>query len=126
MKLVKQNSPTTCGQACVAMVLGITLEESIGMFGHSNTTSDFEILKALGQFYIQTIDGTYNTDWVGIGMCPFISGEPSKVRIAICRHEEPNGNRAHWTVWDHGEILDPACIKGKLWPIVKYIEINHI
>lgn len=122
MKLVKQNSPTTCGQACVATVLGITLEESIELFGHSGTTSDYEILKALGKHFM----GEMKTD---LPIFPpdtkVILGKPPKDILAIVKHKEKNGNREHWTVWNRGDILDPACINGKLWPITKYIEVNR-
>ena len=103
MKLVKQNNKTTCGQACIAMIKNISLAESIQLFGHDKTTTEEEILEILGYGTIEV-------------------GQPKTIRIAICKHQEPNGIRSHWTVWNHGKILDPANIKN-LWPIIKYIEI---
>lgn len=118
MKLIKQNSPTTCGQACVAMVKGISLEESIELFGHSNTTSDYEILKALGLTFIQSVENGKDT------YSKVVFGKPQRNIIAIVKHTEKSGIRSHWTVWNYGETFDPACIKGKLWPITKYIEVT--
>lgn len=108
MKLVLQNSPTTCGQACVATLLEISLEDAIRLVGHDQITSDKDLL--------DTLWATHFTD-----------GAPPTGKIALQKHKEPNGNREHWTVWDGSKILDPAQIReDKLWPVYKHVVIYGV
>ena len=100
MKLIKQRSSTTCGQACIATLLDCSLDEAILKVGHGGITNEAELKSVL------------NSE-------RFEFGKPPKDCVAICKHQEPNGPRAHWTVWNHGKVLDPACIQ-KLWPVTKY------
>lgn len=48
MNLITQPPGSSlCGQACVAMIAGISLEESIKIFGHSHSSKTKQIIKAL-------------------------------------------------------------------------------
>ncbi len=105
-RLVKQRGPTTCGQACVATLLEISLDEAISRIGHDGITDEYEIAFAVA------------TD------LPFVEGPPSSSTIAIQKHRDPNGSREHWTVSWRGTTLDPACIGKRLWPVVKHVEID--
>ena len=109
MQLIKQPTSTTCGQCCVAMLMGISIEEAIIRVGHMDITSDDTIKLAIG------IDLDEDFDL----------GYPPKNIIALVKHREPNGLREHWTVSYYGETLDPACRGKKLWPPFKYLEICH-
>mgnify|MGYP001558871119 CR=1 FL=1 len=103
MKLVRQINSTTCGQACVAMVLGVSIETAIEIVGHKDCVSDEKMLAIFGK--------------------QFAAGNPPHNSVAIVKHKEPNGDREHWTVWNRGEVLDPACIGKKLWAAYKHIPI---
>ena len=103
MKLIKQTSPTTCGQCCIAMLLDTDEADAIKMVGHSDITSDISMVLILNN--------------------RFTMGEPPNDVLALVKHKEPNGVREHWTVIDHGQIFDPAC-KKKLWPAYKYLPIS--
>lgn len=55
MKLVTQPKGSyLCGQSSVAMVLGITLDESIKLFGHKKATRFKEYKKILNDFNVRT------------------------------------------------------------------------
>lgn len=107
--LIRQRGPTTCGQACVAMLLGISLDAAIQRIGHDGITDGFELLFAVGS------------------ECPFVEGPPATDVVAIQKHREPsnpNGCREHWTVSWKGKTLDPACIGKRLWPVVSHARID--
>jgi hypothetical protein len=107
MQLIKQPTSTTCGQSCVAMLLGISLEEAIIKIGHMDITSDDSIKSAID------VDDDFDL------------GYPPKNIIALVKHKEPNGLREHWTVSYYGKTLDPACRGKKLWPAYKYLQVPH-
>ncbi len=104
MKLVKQTSPTTCGQACVAILLDITLEEAIELVGHDGIFTWGDLFDVL--HVTEAEDGP----------------SPSGI-IAIQYHSEPNGDRGHWTIIQNGKVFDPAC-KKKLWPVTYHFPID--
>lgn len=104
--LVRQRGPTTCGQACVAMLLGISLDEAIARVGHDGITEDIELLFAVGS------------------ELPFVEGPPSPDVVALQKHRDPNGEREHWTLSWIGKTFDPACLSKRLWPVVKHAEID--
>lgn len=104
--LVRQRGATTCGQACVAMLLGISLDDAIKRIGHDGTTEDIELLFAVGS------------------ELPFVEGPPAADVVALQKHRDPNGGREHWTLSWKGKTLDPACIGKRLWPVVKHAEID--
>lgn len=104
--LVQQRGPTTCGQSCVAMLLGISLDEAIAIIGHDGITEDSELLMAIGS------------------ELPFVGGPPSPDVVALQKHRDPSGEREHWTLSWKGKILDPACIGKRLWPVVKHARID--
>ena len=108
MKLVRQINSTTCGQACVATLMQMSIEDAIEQFGHDGITSDDEMLSVLN---------------LNSG---FVSGKPPADTLAIQKHKDPNGNREHWTVHYYGETLDPAQIGKRLWPVYKYVVIPQV
>lgn len=108
MNLVRQINPTTCGQACIAMIHGIGIETAIAYVGHTGEMSDVEILVASG------------TD------APMRDGPPASDVTAIQKHRDPKGDREHWTVSHNRQTLDPAEIGKKLWPVTKHVVIDWI
>jgi hypothetical protein len=45
-----------CGQACVAMACGISLEESLRIFGHRHATKTAELIRAIRSQSFRGID----------------------------------------------------------------------
>lgn len=115
MKLVKQLNSTTCGQACVAMVLGITIEEAIDRIGHTGITSDEEICRVLSlhpEEYIILSDENIT--------------KLNNMQCKLVKHRDPkNHKNEHWTVYDGKYIHDPACFSHeRRWPVYKYWMLN--
>ncbi len=106
LTLVRQRGPTTCGQACVAMLLDISLDEAIEKIGHDGITEDIELLNIIGT------------------ESAFIKGNPPPDITALQKHRDPNSDREHWTISWYGKTLDPACIGNRLWPVLKYAKID--
>lgn len=98
-KLVVQTHPTCCGQACVAMVAGITLEESIKIFGHKRGTTTKQVRRALTE-------------------CGWIPAEKLKIvprvhrkgyaKLAVCLFKVVWPDKSsHWILNWQGTIYDP-------------------
>lgn len=85
-----------CGQTCVAMIAGITLEQSIRIFGKRSGTTTKQVIRALRETGIECGD----------------------ILIRARNHERPafcmavvhfRGERyTHWTIWKNGRYYDPA------------------
>lgn len=106
MNLVKQTKDAMCGQACVSMVIGCSLEDAVKKIGHGGVTTDEEMIAALE-----------------LGGRKFRDGPPPEGVWALQKHRDPNGSREHWTVWDRSRTLDPACLGDKIWPVYKHVVI---
>lgn len=101
MNLVLQPAGSNqCGQACVAMVAGVSIEKVIGAIGHRHSTKTREIvaaLKALGVECDPRLKRFKN---------PLLELRTMKIAIIKVRF---NGRlMGHWVVWNDGKILDPA------------------
>jgi len=102
-----------CGHACVAMVVGVPLEEVIAVIGHSHGTKTKELVSALRCFGV---------------VCS------NRLRVVkttlpdLCIAEQPNktGSNWHWVVMDHGRRYDPAalCSDPNDNPLSSYLEIE--
>jgi hypothetical protein len=86
-----------CGQTCVAMIAGITLEESIEAFGGKRgATRTTDLVNALRKLGINC-------------------GDPPLVRIkgqlypdtCIVKLHFNDRKNTHWTVWHKGKFYDP-------------------
>lgn len=104
--IVFQNSPTTCGQACVAMIVGCTLEGAIERVGHSGKTKYFEVLSA-----------------IGINNHEFKKGKAKGNIVALQLHRNEEKTAAHWTVYWHGITLNPSKSEKSLWNVEKHFII---
>ena len=109
MQLIKQINGTTCGQACLAMLLNTIIEDTIELVGHDNVTSDEEIcphLQLKAEKYCNPKDSGAN------------------VRLQL--HQNPEDtNQKHWTVYYFGKTLDPAGFSDKKrWPLLKFWNIR--
>lgn len=104
--LVRQRTPTTCGQCVIAMLYSISRSDAIDLIGHGDVTSDREILKQCN---------TKNE---------FVEGSPSVGVVAIQKHRDPNSDREHWTLWWNDRVLDPRNKVEDLWPVTKHVVID--
>jgi hypothetical protein len=88
-----------CGQACVAMAVGISLEESVKVFGHRHTTRTKEVARVLNALGIQCPSRrlkrlTDRTQWPTRAIIKEIYGPIRK-------------RKSYWVLlWD-GHIYDP-------------------
>jgi len=90
-----------CGQVCVAMVLGISLEESLEIFGHAEATFAQEIAGILRLARIDCRPMDTGLGWPAL---------PNRAMLHVRMEREGQivPNFAHWVVlWD-GTIYDPA------------------
>lgn len=92
INLLKQpdNSPL-CGQTCIAMICGITLEEATREFGHAGSTNIFQLEEVLSRhgFFTQRISGANFSRGV------------VRLRSTV------NKKWSHFAVMWDGKILDP-------------------
>lgn len=103
MKLVTQPKGSyLCGQSSIAMVLGITLDESVKLFGHKRSTYFKEYRKILNDFNVQT-DSYRKVD------------NRRKYKLpskALVRIEKIGRRMGHVVVHLDGKFYDPA---GKVY-----------
>jgi hypothetical protein len=112
MKYVRQINSTTCGQACLAMLLNISIDESIALVGHSGITTKDDLLPL--------IENSFNTHWnIYPPICQY--------GTFLCLHKSPDNDNKHWTIIKNGLLWDPAKIDiDKVWPIDECWELNEI
>jgi len=92
MKLIRQPDKKTCGQASVATICGITLEEACMLArtkGKTNTAQLKRVLVAMGVPHDQLRT----------------RGFPRDDATALLYWKSPNGD--HWTVWHNRKYYDP-------------------
>lgn len=95
-----------CGQACIAMVAGVSLDEAVKVVGHTQATRTQDLIKALAHFGIHSDRKLsvaprakrFTKNW-----CSAIISIQRVVNYKGC---EPKFS--HWIVNDHGKLLDPS------------------
>lgn len=99
MKLVRQPEDSClCGQACVATIAGVSLEESIRAFGGKRgKTRTKEVAKALHDLGVTSGDSLTR-----------ISKNEGKPNCCIVKLHFKNTENTHWTVYYNGLFYDPA------------------
>lgn len=97
MNLVLQpHGSWLCGQACVAMIAGITLGQSISVFGKRSGTSTKEVISALKKLGIKCGD-------------KLISAKSNeRPSVCMCVLHFKNAKSTHWTIWNKKYFMDPA------------------
>lgn len=94
MKLVKQpKGSSLCGQACVAMLAGVSLEESTETFRTKGCTRYKALIQALRQLGVESAE-----KWK--------MGHPTG--DAIIRFTNQELGCSHWVVFFKGKYYDPA------------------
>lgn len=96
MELVKQNSFETCGQACIAMIAGKTIETVIQDMGTDGPTSIGQLIEILDRYGIAHAER--NTRISKKNPEPY----PYSI-LTVHTHE----GYTHWTLWYEGKYYDP-------------------
>lgn len=106
MKLVKQpKGSNLCGQACVATIGNISLEDSIRIFDREGRTNTKDLIYAL--------------ELLGFVCATRLKrGKPEQDDLAIVKFLHPN-RKSHWVVWYKGKYYDP--IAGVSKKVPKYL-----
>lgn len=102
MKLVEQTPGSNlCGQACVATIAGVTLDEACMVMRTKGKTSTKQVKQALLQ--------------LGFGTAPRLKRGFPKAGLHILKFVHPD-RQSHWVVWNNGKFYDPVGYVGKKTP----------
>lgn len=120
MELVTQPPGSTlCGQACVAMLAGVTLKASCKAFGHKCATTLFAARRALKKLGIDSAE-----------KCQAFGKDPARLPatcLLLLTYAEAFGGLGHWVVWHKGQVYDPA---GRIYPFEQLLltakSITHL
>lgn len=93
-----------CGQTCVAMLAGITLEESIAVFGKRSSTSTKDVIRALRSLGISCGDSLISLK------------KQAKTPVCMVVLHFAGVKYTHWTVYHNDLYYDPACGILKEYP----------
>lgn len=97
MKYIQQPPGSwLCGQTCVAMIAGITLEEAIAIFGKRSGTTTKQVIQALTAAGVKC----------GTRLYPARSYPRPDFCMAIVHFKGTKST--HWTIWRDGRYYDPA------------------
>jgi hypothetical protein len=89
----------TCGQHCVAMVCGITVDESLAFFNKKAKTKAIDLYDAI-------LKATRFTAMVDSRLKRYRAAKPLPP-LAILRVQWIGHRAGHWVVYNNGEIYDP-------------------
>ena len=95
---IKQDKPTNCGQTCVAMLLGLTIQQSERLFGKKGCTTTKEVKKALEIFGCKVADKLKRCNNWTAKFPP----------LCIIKMSFLDSGRSHWVVFSETCIYDPA------------------
>lgn len=111
MELVTQPAGSTlCGQACVAMVAGVTLKQSSQAFGHKCATTLYAVRRALKKLGFQSAE-----------KCQAFGKNPARLPdtcLLMLTYQQAFGGLGHWVVYHAGQVYDPA---GLIYPFAQLL-----
>lgn len=96
MKLIMQPTPETCGQACIAMIAGKTVEEVIKDMKTNGPTSIGQLIEALDFYGIKHAERNTRIS----------KKNPVPHEFSILTVHTNNGY-THWTLLYDGKYFDP-------------------
>ena len=96
MKLIMQPTPETCGQACIAMIAGKTVEEVIKDMKTNGPTSIGQLIEALDFYGIKHAERNTRIS----------KKNPVPYEFSILTVHTNNGY-THWTLLYDGKYYDP-------------------
>lgn len=97
MKFVEQTY-MTCGQACVAMIAGISLKKAIEVVGKKGGTTTKDLVKALRKLGFKCGDRLKFDEPVFLAI----------VKEKFAKHEHEWDWHWHWVVYYNGNYYDPG------------------
>lgn len=98
MKYIRQpEGSSLCGQTCVAMVAGVSLEESIKVFGTRSGTRTRQLVAALKTLRVNCGNKLIR-----------LSKKNKKTDLCIVHLRIKGVKNGHWTVWNKNHFLDPG------------------
>jgi hypothetical protein len=96
LKLIRQpENSSLCGQACVATIVGVSLEESIAVFGTKGGTRTKQVIAALRKLGIKCGDGLVSLK------------KSQKPPLCIVKQHFDDCKHTHWVVYNNGLYYDP-------------------
>lgn len=114
MKLVKQPpNSNLCGQACVATIAGISLDEAVSLFGKKGKTRTGDVRDAL-------IKRGFDPCRCATRMCKSSDWIRRLWDSATLIVKFKQGKSGHWVVRHKGKFYDPAA--GVFRELPKYLE----
>lgn len=114
----------SCGQACIAMVTGLSFDEAWKLVGHLNATGTQEIVQALRKAGIRCAGRLHRVSrrWLLL---------PQHAIVAVRRRGYKTST--HWVVYWEGKVYDPGDKLGTppieagkqvpAWDMTAYLEI---
>lgn len=114
-RIQQPEGSSLCGQACVAMAAGVSLDRAIEVIGHSHGTYTRDVIAGLRSLGIGCGDRLHRVS----RKLPVL---PQRCIVAM---HSPRRRLEHWMLsWD-GEMFDPEGRWPDLpgWTITSYLEI---
>lgn len=105
MKLVRQGRERVCGQASVAMLAGLTLDEACAMVGHRHCTRTRELVAVLHKLGFSTSHPF---------RCHVYRRGTQLPGLALVQARNSTKTGWHWMVHCEGMLYDPA---GGVYPV---------
>ena len=97
INLVKQpDNSNLCGQACVAMIIGISLNESIKLFNSRGKTGTKKLYYALRERGISCSDKSTRIK------------NNNKPKLCIVIIHYTGCKNTHWCIWNNNKYYDPV------------------
>lgn len=86
-----------CGQACIAMIAGVSMEEAIQAVGTAGGTNTPDLIRGLRTLGIPCASGYTRISW-----------RNPKPNFCIVRTHCDVCSTTHWVVWDGQQYYDPS------------------
>jgi hypothetical protein len=97
INLIKQpDNSNLCGQACVAMIAGISLDESIKLFNSKGKTNTKQLCYILRERGISCSDKAIRIK------------NNNKPKFCILKIHYAGYKHLHWCIWNNNKYYDPA------------------
>ena len=97
ISLIRQPEDSNlCGQTCVAMIAGISLNESIKLFNSRGTTTTKNVYEALQKKEISCSDKAIRIK------------NNNKPKFCIVKIHYTGFKNLHWCIWNNNKYYDPV------------------
>jgi len=100
-----------CGQTCVAMIAGVTVEEVVKLIGKKGRTTHNDWRKALQVYGFDVLEKRR------------VSNKRPFPDLCIAIQKQPGHNVRHAFVMYKGQIYDPRPLDHLAWPITSYVRV---